>query len=350
VLSPLHINAWDHYLHDYPDRTFVAMLLQIISFGANLGFIGDQHPQSCKNLRSAVEHNALVGSSIEVLTSSGHAAGPFPSPPLSNFRCSPLSVVGCKWNPNKLCVINHLSWPHHSSVNDGIPNSKAQISYDMFECAIHDLVSLGRGSLMAKLDLKDAFRHIPVRAADLHFLSFHWGSKFFYFLVLAFSLKNAPYIFNLFAKALHWIIQRHIPAALHHYLDDFLLIFPSDTRHSLANAAVDWVMGLGKELGLIFQDSKTVWPCTHLEFLGLELDSTMMEACLPVDKLIFLQDLLCSWLAKRTCTLLELQELLGFLEFTSQVIPCLRSFLRRLFNFSSKFNSPFTCHHIPSSA
>ena len=201
---------------------------------------------------------------------------------------------------------------------------------------------------MAKLDLKDAFCHIPVRAADWHLLGFHWCSKFFYLLV--FGLKNTPYIFNLFAEALHWIIQRHIPAALFHYLDDFLLIFPSDTQYSLANAAVEWVMGLGKELGLIFQDSKTVWPCTHLEFLGLELDSTTMEARLPVDKLIFLQDLLHSWSAKQTCALLELQELLGFLQFTSQVIPCSRSFLCRLFDFSVKFNSPFTRHHIPSSA
>ena len=87
--SPLCIDAWEHYLHEYPDRTFVATLLQIISFGANLGFIGDHHPQSCKNLKSAVEHDAFVGSSIEELTSSGHAAGPFTSPQLSNFHCSP---------------------------------------------------------------------------------------------------------------------------------------------------------------------------------------------------------------------------------------------------------------------
>jgi hypothetical protein len=329
---------------------FVATLHQIISFGANLGFIGDQHPQSCKNLKSAAEHEVFVDSSIEVLTSSGHAAGPFPSPPLSNFRCSPLGVVGRKRNPNKLRVINHLSWPHNSSVNDGIPDSEACISYDMFERAVHDLIRSGRGSLMAKLDLKDAFRHIPVRAADWHLLGFHWGYKFFYLLVLAFGLKNAPYIFNLFAEALHWIIQRHIPAALRHYLDDFLLIFPTNTQNSLADAAVEWVMGLGKELGLNFQDTKTVWPCTRLEFLGLELDSTTMEARLPIDKLIWLQDLLHSWSAKRTCTLLELQELLGFLQFTSQVIPLSRSFLRRLFDFSSKFSSPFTRRHIPSSA
>ena len=348
--SPLRIDAWEHYLHDYPDRTFVAVLLQIISFGANLGFIGDHHPQSCKNLKSAVEHDAFVGSSIKELTSSGHAVGPFTSPPLSNFHCSPLGTVGRKRNPNKLHVINHLSWPHNSSVNDGIPDSEAHISYDMFERAVYDLVSSGQGSLMAKLDLKDAFHHIPVRAADWHLLGFHWGSKFFYLLVLAFGLKNAPYIFNLFAEALHWIVQRHIPAALRHYLDDFLLIFPSNTQGPLADAAVEWVMGLGKELGLNFQDSKTVWLCTRLEFLGLELDSTTMEACLPVDKLIFLQDLLRSWSAKRTCNLLELQELLGFLQFTSQVIPLSCSFLRCLFDFSSKFNSPFARCYITSSA
>ena len=96
---------------------------------------------------------------------------------------------------------------------------------------------------MAKLDLKDTFHHIPVRAADWHLLGFHWGSKFFYLLVLAFGLKNAPYIFNIFAEALHWIILRHIPAALHHYLDDFLLTFPSDMQYSLANepSSESWV-------------------------------------------------------------------------------------------------------------
>ena len=96
---------------------------------------------------------------------------------------------------------------------------------------------------MAKLDLKDAFHHIPVRTADWHLLGFHWGSKFFYLLVLAFGLKNTPYIFNIFAEALHWIILRHIPAALRHYLDDFLLIFPSDMQYSLANepSSESWV-------------------------------------------------------------------------------------------------------------
>jgi len=53
--------------------------------------------------------------------------------------------------------------------------------------------------------------------------------KFYYPIVLMFGGKSAPYIFNLFAEALHWIIQKHIPARLRHYLDDFLPIFEPST-------------------------------------------------------------------------------------------------------------------------
>ncbi|PPR00185.1 hypothetical protein CVT26_009053 [Gymnopilus dilepis] len=279
-----------------------------------------------------------------------HAAGPFKSPPLQDFRCSPLGVVGRKRNPGKLRVINHLSWPDGSSVNDNIPDSEASISYDAFECAVRDFVASGPGSLMAKLDLKDAFRHIPIRALDWNLLGFHWGCRFYFLLVLAFGLKTAPYIFNLFAEALHWIIQRHIPAALRHYLDDFLLIFPAKSPQPICNAAIEWTMALGRELGLCFQDSKTVWPSTKLEFLGIELDSITMEARLLPDKLEYLQQLVGLWAEKQKCSLRDLQELTGFLQFASQVVPCARSFLWRLFDFFASFRSQFALRHIPSSA
>ncbi|KAF5355210.1 hypothetical protein D9757_014770 [Collybiopsis confluens] len=203
-----------------------------------------------------------------------------------------VGVVSKKHNSSKLRLINHLSWPHDSSVNDGIADSEASIGYDMFEKAVRDLIASGRGSLLAKFDLKDTFRHIPLRAADWHLFGISWGCKFYYSLVLTFGLKNAPYIFNLFAEALHWIIQRHIPANLCHYLDDFLLIFSPNFDPSRANAAIEWVMLLGAELGLNFQLSKTVWP--------------------------------------------------------TRVIPHSRIFLRRLFNFEAKLSSPFSRRHIPS--
>ena len=184
--------------------------------------------QFCENLKSISGNEQFVSEAVQKLVIDGHTVGPYSTLPLPDFRCSPLGVVSRTRNPSKLHIINHLSWPQGSSVNDGIPDTEASISYDMFECAIDNLLVSGRGSRMAKLDLKDAFRHIPIRAQDWNLLGFDWGCKFYFMLVLAFGLKTAPYIFNLFAEALHWIIERHIPAALCHYLDDFILIFRPD--------------------------------------------------------------------------------------------------------------------------
>ena len=130
---------------------------------------------------------------------------------------------------------------------------------------------------------------------DWNLLGFSWLGNFYYPVVLMFGGKSAPYILNLFAKALHWIIQCHIQASLHHYLDDFLPIFKPSTPPSIANAAIDWIEALGNELSLSFQPKKTIQPCTSLEFLGLELNSLAMEACLPANKLSYLRDLLNVW-------------------------------------------------------
>ena len=350
VQSSLVLRAWRFFLHDYPDKDFVSLLLHIIEFGANIGFIGQQKVQFCENLKSISGNEQFVSEAVQKLVIDGHTVGPYSTLPLADFRCSPLGVVSRTRNPSKLRIINHLSWPQGSSVNDGIPDTEASISYDMFECAIDDLLVSGRGSRMAKLDLKDAFRYIPIRAQDWNLLGFDWGCKFYFMLVLAFGLKTTPYIFNLFAEALHWIIERHIPAALRHYLDNFILIFRPDWDLSVCNAAVEWVIALGQELGLCFQDSKTVWPCTTLEFLGLEIDSLAMEAHLPPDKLCFLRNMLVDWSARKKCTLLELQKLTGYLQFCSQVIPHSRSYLRGLFDFSSSFSTPRSSRHIPASA
>ena len=55
-----------------------------------------------------------------------------------------------------------------------------------------------------------------------------------------------------------------------------------------------------------------------------------MEARLPPDKLSFLLELLEEWRSISRCTLRQLQELTGYLQFTSQVIPMARAFLRAL--------------------
>ncbi len=347
VSLSLNKEAWACYLADYPDHMYADSLLHMIDYGTAIGFAGSQSEQACRNLSTALEYPKTITADLAALCLQQRMHGPFSSPPLPQFCTSPLGVVSCPCNPAKLQVINHLSWPDSSSINDGIPDTEASIVYEAFDSAVSEIRRLGQGCLLAKLDLKDVFRHIPIHPADWNLLGCTWGDQFYYSIVLVFGAKSAPYIFNLFAEGFHWIIQRHIPASLHHYLDDFLLIFPPVTPLSLANAAVDWTTALGEELGFTVQEAKTIRPTQALEFLSLELDKDAMKARMPPYKILWLGDLLACWQHQCVCRLHDLQVLIGFLQFAAQVIPHARVFIRQLIKFSATFSSDFTSRHIP---
>ena len=71
-----------------------------------------------------------------------------------------------------------------------------------------------------------------------------------------------------------------------------------------------------------------------------------MEVHLPTDKLTWLGKLLSAWVAQCSCQLCELQALIGFLQFTAQVIPHAHAFIHCLIEFSMTFSSKFTVCHI----
>ncbi|KAL1939199.1 hypothetical protein VTO73DRAFT_10240 [Trametes versicolor] len=350
VTTHLRQVAWAYHLRDYPDPAFVETILHIIDYGANVGFLGDRATsQVSRNLSSATEHESLVEADLQLQLSKQRVHGPFPAPPFSNFRSSPLGVATHK-RSSKLRVIHHLSWPERTSVNDGIPDSEATVQYETFQSAVDALRASGRGSSMIKLDLEQAFRQIPVRQADWPLLGFTWLGEFYHHVVLTFGLRSAPYIFNLFSEALHWIMDHHLPASIRHLLDDFLQIFSPTAPASLVQHALEWSLSLGSALGLRFQPSKIEGPTTSLEFLGITLDSLAMEARLPPDKLSYLMELLQSWNTRTSCREHELQVLTGYLQFCAQVIPYSRAFIRSLFNFSSSFTTPYARRRLPKSA
>ena len=68
-----------------------------------------------------------------------------------------------------------------------------------------------------------------------------------------------------------------------------------------------------QELGLLITLDKLEGPITWLTFLGLELDSKVMEICLQSSKLADLQCLISSWLDRKHCFRKELEVLVGHL-------------------------------------
>lgn len=85
-------------------------------------------------------------------------------------------------------------------------------------------------------------------------------------------------------------------------------------------------------------------PYTTLQFAGMTLDSVIMVAYLPIEKLQKYRDLPSEFLRKRSVTLLDLQSLIGLLNFACSVIVPRRAFLRRLIDLTKGITRP--THHI----
>ena len=64
----------------------------------------------------------------------------------------------------------HLSNPPGRSKNDGIPIKKYTLKYISVDAAMDAAMTLGRGTLMAKIDIKSAFRICPIRPKDWPYL------------------------------------------------------------------------------------------------------------------------------------------------------------------------------------
>ena len=107
--------------------------------------------------------------------------------------------------------------------------------------------------------------------------------------------------FEVFSTALEWISQNklHIPYVLH-LQDDFLIVSPSEDscQHQL-----DTCLMLCSYLGIPMAPEKTVGPSTTLAFVGIELDTVLMEARLPQEKLDKCCELLSAFLRMRKVTL-----------------------------------------------
>jgi hypothetical protein len=85
-----------------------------------------------------------------------------------------------------------------------------------------------------------------------------------------------------------------------------------------------------EKLGIPIKQEKNVFPTTKLTFLGVELDSELMEVRLPKDKLEKLKTILSSFLHTKKVTLIELQSLIGFLNFAYAVVSPGHALLRRI--------------------
>ena len=152
----------------HPDQNFVHELIHNIQHGCSIGYNGPQFAHCSKNLPSAYQQPLILDNALAQECNTGRILGPFDNPPLPDFRYSGLGLVSK--HDGGWCTIYHFSAPHGNSINDYINPDDYTLSYCSVDNVYAILNLLGTGALMSKIDLKNAFRLIPVHPNDWNLL------------------------------------------------------------------------------------------------------------------------------------------------------------------------------------
>lgn len=332
-------------LLNYPDQACAAKLIEGFSSGFLLRFDGPRIETDCKNLSSVIGNEYEALSLVLQEVKAGRIAGPFEERPLSFLRLNPIGLVPKRDGSFRL--IQHLSFPPGESVNDFIDHRLCSVQYSSFDHAVEMVSSLGRGALLGKMDIKSAFRLLPIRPCEFQLLGFQLLGKIFIDKVLCLGCAISCNLFETFSTFLEWVVKfKSGKDSVDHYLDDFLFAGARDT--CVCDQLMQIFSDICYQLNVPLAQDKTVGPTQVLVYLGLEINSLEMAVKIPRDKLEILKSILDRYLLRDKITLKDMQSLVGLLNFCSRAVPCSRAFNRRFYDACTGLTKPW--HHLRISA
>ena len=208
------------------------------------------------------------------------------------------------------------------------------ITVDHIAAVVRDL---GRGTMMAKVDIKSAYRMVPVHPDDRPLLGMRWKDRIFIDKTLLFGLRSAPIIFSAVADAIEWIVRQRGVNLITHYIDNFIILGKAKSNEC---AGLSTVHEVCEDVGAPIAWDKGEGPATCMSILGIEVDSEAQELRLPQDKLERLKQIIQQWRGKKCCTLRELQSITGLLNHACKVVRPGRVFLSRMFRLAASVRRP----------
>ena len=305
--TPVNPRKLEAYLHGN-DSVEVAFLVEGFTYGFRIPFEGSVEFRVQLNHKSCLENLDQLHAKLQLELQSGRILGPFLEPPYANLVCSPLSLLQ-KQDKQSYSLIHDLSFPQGQSINSGIPKSATSVSYDTVDSVVQLVRRFGRNALLAKTDIENAFRLLPIHPSDRHLLGFTCpsasGSPLFYVdACLPMGLSTSCQTFERFSSALQWIMEHKFSAVMSHIIDDFCFVGPPSS--SLCAYALDQFLVMCRDIGVPIKKEKTVKPTTCLIIYGIEIDTDKLEARLPIDKVVKIRQQLTSFARRKKVTLREL--------------------------------------------
>uniref|UniRef100_A0A1X7TMC5 Reverse transcriptase domain-containing protein n=1 Tax=Amphimedon queenslandica TaxID=400682 RepID=A0A1X7TMC5_AMPQE len=129
-------------------------------------------------------------------------------------------------------MIVDLSFSHNHSINDGIPITLCSLSYSSVDSAVSEIVKMGKGTGLIKINRKDAYRIVPLHPRNMYLLAITWQNVTYLDCALLRGLTSAPKIFSaVVADMIAWALHCCELPQQFHYLNDFLLFVHSSEQN-----------------------------------------------------------------------------------------------------------------------
>ena len=297
VPSQLNPDVWDEYLVNYWDK----QLCFLIRYGFPLDFKkGSTLQHELKNHSTANNYTEDVKAYLQEEGQFGAIFGPFDSEPLKDMHFSPFLTRDKPGAPHRRVIVD-LSYPEGMSVNAGV-NSDTYLETP-FLLTLPTLDSItqkvkenGKGSLLYKIDLSRAFRHIKLDPKDYNLLGLFLDG-IYYDSCLPFGFKHGSGIFQRISDAVRYIMSQ-LGFQVTNYIDDII-------GHSVSSQAAksfDTLHELLSRLGFDISAKKVVTPSTKVTCLGVEINTEEFTVSITAEKIQEILKICNMWKSKNTCS------------------------------------------------
>ena len=328
--SPFIPYTWQVLLAQYPGD-LPSTLLKIIQFSTLVSYEGPEKLITSENQQSVNLAPEIFDAQVQEDLARGHIVLASPTLP---WICSPLGLV--PKHDGGFQRIHNLSHPPGISVNAHIDDDYSSLKYTVVEDVLKMVTEAGRHSIILKRDIKEAFRNIPIAPHVQWLLGFKWKGVCYNEACLPFGLATAPFIFNLFAEAFHWMLQSWLHWNLiQHYLDDFITIIPAALAHTIPQMETDYI-AITDILGIPRNDKKNQ-SGSIISVLGLEIDTNLFTLRVPEDKMERAFKATSQALQQESITLKEIEALAGFLGFCAPEVQLGHLHLRTIRSFVASY-------------
>ena len=295
-------------------------------------------------MKNAPSINKCAASFTETLhkwIEGGFVAGPFMEQPLEGFRSNSLMAEEQK---EKIKPVLNMSNPKGKSFNDNVDQlalgRSTMSSAKMFG---QSLKAAGRGAIMSKMDMKDAYKLIPARTEDFRLQGFCWKDAYFVETQQIFGATTAVNNFDVVAKTIQLLarLKSKIPKHLvQQTLDDTACTSPE--KSGWCEQFTSNYKGVCQRVNIeLAKDcpkrEKAFTNTTVGTVLGIRFDSRNMTWSLPPTKVSDILADIHVFLTSKHASLKQTQQLAGRLNNMGQMLPFMKGFKRPLNKLLAEF-------------